>query len=60
MTRSPTVLYDYLRQDLTEGSEVDAIDDDAAKLYRKYGFAPLLDSPLHLFLPMATVEDQLG
>jgi GNAT superfamily N-acetyltransferase len=36
--------------------EVQAIDDDAAAFYRKYGFVPLLDRPLHLYLPMASVE----
>jgi len=40
--------------------EVDAIDDAAAAFYRKYGFVPLLDDPLHLFLPLATVEDLLA
>jgi len=40
--------------------EVKAIDDAAAKFYRKYGFAPLLDDRLHLFLPISTVENQLG
>lgn len=36
--------------------EVDAIDDEAAAFYRKYGFSPLLDRSLHLFLPIATVK----
>jgi len=40
--------------------EVDAIDDAAAAFYRKYGFTPLLDDPLHLYLPIATVEQLLG
>ena len=40
--------------------EVNAIDDDAVKFYQKYGFAPLLDDPLHLYLPIATVEALLG
>ena len=40
--------------------EVDAIDDSAAKFYRKYGFTPLLDNPLHLYLPIATVEKLLA
>ncbi len=39
--------------------EVDALDDAAAVFYRKYGFAPLIDDPLHLFLPLATVEQVL-
>ncbi len=36
--------------------EVDAIDDSAKAFYEKYGFVPLLDDPLHLFLPLATIE----
>jgi GNAT superfamily N-acetyltransferase len=40
--------------------EVDALDDAAAAFYRKYGFTPLLDDPLHLYLPIVTVEDILG
>jgi predicted GNAT family N-acyltransferase len=40
--------------------KVDAIDVAAAKFYRKYGFAALLDDPLHLYLSLATVKEQLG
>lgn len=40
--------------------EVDAIDESAAAFYRKYGFTPLLDDTLHLYLPISTVEDLLG
>lgn len=40
--------------------EVDAIDEVAAAFYRKYGFTPLLDEPLHLYLPIGTVEDVFG
>jgi GNAT superfamily N-acetyltransferase len=36
--------------------EVDAIDQQAKAFYEKYGFAPLLDSAFHLFLPIATVQ----
>ena len=36
--------------------EVDAIDDAAAAFYRKYKFTPLVDNPLHLYLPIATIE----
>ena len=39
---------------------VDALDDSAVAFYVKYGFAPLLDSPQHLFLPVATIEKVLG
>lgn len=35
---------------------VDAIDEDAARFYAKYGFAPLTDQPLRLFLPVATIK----
>jgi GNAT superfamily N-acetyltransferase len=36
--------------------DVWAIDDAARAFYLKYGFLPLEDAPLHLYLPMATVE----
>jgi GNAT superfamily N-acetyltransferase len=39
--------------------EVDAIDDSAA-FYLKYGFVPLVDNPLHLYLHMTTIEKVLG
>lgn len=62
-----TLLLDALQRslDLAQGLgvhaiEVDALDEDAARFYRKYGFTPLLDDPLHLFLPLATVEALLG
>lgn len=35
---------------------VDAKDDQAAAFYRHHGFIPLADSPLTLFLPLATVR----
>jgi len=35
---------------------VDAKDDQAAAFYRHYEFLELADSPLHLFLPLATVR----
>jgi predicted N-acetyltransferase YhbS len=38
---------------------VDAIDGDAAGFYKKYGFAPLTEQPLRLFLPVATLLDIL-
>lgn len=40
--------------------EVIAIDKSAAAFYGKFGFVPLLDDPLHLFLPIASVEALLG
>jgi len=36
--------------------EVHAIDQSARAFYEKYGFVPLLDSELHLFLPFATIK----
>jgi ribosomal protein S18 acetylase RimI-like enzyme len=36
--------------------DVWAIDDTARAFYRKYGFLLLEDNPLHLYLPMKTVE----
>lgn len=36
--------------------DVRALHEKAADFYRKYGFLPLEDHPLHLFLPMATVQ----
>jgi hypothetical protein len=34
---------------------VDAIDPEAARFYRKYGFIEFLDDPLRLFLPRKTI-----
>ena len=34
---------------------VDALHEEAAQFYARYGFVPLLDNPLHLYLPMKTV-----
>jgi hypothetical protein len=35
------------------------LSDQDRDHYRKYGFTPLLDDPLHLYLPISTVEDLL-
>jgi GNAT superfamily N-acetyltransferase len=40
--------------------EVDAIDDHARAFYERYGFSPLRDNPLHLYLPMTTIEEAFG
>jgi GNAT superfamily N-acetyltransferase len=40
--------------------EVDAIDQQAGKFYQKYGFTSLLDNPLHLYLPIATIRKAEG
>jgi GNAT superfamily N-acetyltransferase len=37
--------------------EVLAIDTEARDFYRKYGFVPLADNDLHLFLPIKTIEE---
>jgi hypothetical protein len=36
--------------------DVWAMDEQALPFYLKYGFIPLEDAPLHLYLPMKTVE----
>ena len=36
--------------------DVWAIDEEAIAFYQKHGFIGLLDAPLHLYLPMKTVE----
>jgi hypothetical protein len=38
---------------------VDAIDQSARAFYERYGFVPLLDNALHLYLPVATIRDGL-
>jgi GNAT superfamily N-acetyltransferase len=38
------------------GFFVDAKDNSAAGYYRQFGFIPLPDSPLELFLPVATIR----
>lgn len=37
------------------GLFVDAKDLNASDFYEKYGFVPIPDSPLQLFLPLATM-----
>jgi GNAT superfamily N-acetyltransferase len=39
--------------------DVWAIDDEARAFYLKYGFVALEDDPLHLYVPMKTVEGRL-
>jgi GNAT superfamily N-acetyltransferase len=39
---------------------IDAKNDGVAEWYSRYGAVPLLDSPLTLLLPLATVEAALG
>jgi hypothetical protein len=38
------------------GFFVDAKDEGAAGFYRHFGFIPLPDNPLELFLPIATIR----
>ena len=38
---------------------VDAMDEDASSFYRHHGFIPLPDSPLTLFLPLASARSLL-
>jgi GNAT superfamily N-acetyltransferase len=61
------LLRDALRRslDLSEqlglfAVEVVAIDADAKEFYRKFGFVPLLDNDLHLFLPIKTIVQGSG
>jgi hypothetical protein len=37
-------------------ADVWAMDEQACPFYLKYGFIPLEDAPLHLYLPIETVE----
>jgi GNAT superfamily N-acetyltransferase len=39
--------------------EVDAIDSDAKAFYEQFAFVALRDEPLHLILPVATIENAL-
>ena len=62
-----TLLLDALKRclDLSQqlgvhAVEVVAIDSQAKAFYEKYGFVPLLDQELHLFLPLTTVAALLG
>lgn len=61
------LLHDALRRSLEMSEqlglyaiEVLAIDAEAKGFYSKYGFVPLADNDLHLFLPIKTVEQGRG
>ena len=41
------------------GFFVDAKDDEAARFYKQFGFIPLPDNRLELFLPIATIRQAL-
>jgi predicted GNAT family N-acyltransferase len=50
------------RSSLDIGSSMvvlDALDNEIAKLYASYGFVPLVDHPLRMVLPMATIRKLL-
>ena len=58
-----TLLFHALHTSLTLAEKLGAfaadlwaIDEEARNFYRKYGFLPLQDNPLHLYLPMKTIE----
>jgi GNAT superfamily N-acetyltransferase len=58
-----TLLFHFFRSALDAAKtmgvyavDVRATDDKARDFYLKYGFLPLQDLPLHLYLPMKTVE----
>lgn len=38
---------------------VDALNERAASFYRRFGFQPLSDAPMRLYLPLTTVEGLL-
>jgi GNAT superfamily N-acetyltransferase len=42
------------------GIEVVAKDESARKFYERYGFKPLVDDRLHLYLPLRTVRKAFG
>ena len=41
------------------GLFVDAKDDAARTYYERFGFLPLPDNPLQLFLPLSTIQEAL-
>ncbi|HTU16994.1 MAG TPA: GNAT family N-acetyltransferase [Gemmataceae bacterium] len=62
-----TLLFHFLRSALDVANtigvyavDVRATDEKARAFYLKYGFLALQDMPLHLFLPMKTVEQMFG
>ena len=50
-------LLNTARQHSDIGFFVDAKDSGAALYYRKFGFIPLPDNPLELFLPIDTIRN---
>lgn len=61
------LLRDALRRTLAASDQigiravlVDAIDDNAAGFYRRYGFEPATSDGLTLMVPLAAVRSQLG
>lgn len=61
------LLVDSLQRCLVVGDQigihavfVKAIDTGAAEFYQHFGFIPLIDSPLELYLPLATLRAARG
>jgi GNAT superfamily N-acetyltransferase len=61
------LLFHFLRQALAVSAELGvfavdlwALDEQAGRFYRKYGFLPLEDAVLHFFLPLETVEQMFA
>jgi len=62
-----TLLFDFLKRGLEVSKDlgvfaIDVIakDDGSCRFYLKYGFIKLQDAPLHLYLPLATVEQMFA
>jgi ribosomal protein S18 acetylase RimI-like enzyme len=58
-----TLLFDFLHRALQASADLGifavdvwATDEQARAFYLKYGFLTLQDAPLHLYLPLGTVE----
>jgi hypothetical protein len=58
-----TLLFDALRRSLVQSAHVasagvivDAKDEKSAAFYSRYGFIPILDAGLRLFLHMKTIR----
>src|SRR5262249_30601710 len=57
-----TLLFHFLHKALEVAQDLGvfavdlwAVDEQACQFYTRYGFIPLNDSPLHFYLPLATV-----
>jgi GNAT superfamily N-acetyltransferase len=61
------LLHDAFRRCLTVADQlgvhsvfVEAIDDQAANFYSRYGFVPFSDQPNQLFLPLEVIQASIG